>query len=298
MIHPIQSLPEVQRLERLATRSTTPCGPDGSMVWRRWAKDPAEGSGALRSNGPPGSNGPPVVLLHGGSGAWNHWIKNIEVLAQSHTVWAPDLPGCGESALPPGATDADSIFETVAAGIAECAKGTPVDLIGFSFGSMVAGFVAAYHPHLVRRLVLIAPPALGLRAAPLGLKSLGIPMTPEQQEQAIRHNLQRMMLHDPAAVDDLAVALHADNVAHDRLRKRRISRGVIMTRLQTRWRCPVHVICGREDPLAKEELQRLPEVLNQCDLREVLLVDHTGHWVQYEQPALFQEAAARILGQS
>ena len=42
---------------------------------------------------------------------------------------------------------------------------------------MVAGFVAAHHPQLIERLVLIAPPALGLRYSPLGLKSLAVAMT-------------------------------------------------------------------------------------------------------------------------
>lgn len=280
MIPALQSLPEVQRLEGLATRLTTPCGPTGQLVWRRWG------------------NGPPVAFLHGGSGSWTHWIRNIDALSASRTVWIPDLPGCGESDLPPGAIDADGIFETVVAGIAQQSNGTPVDLVGISFGSMVSGFVAAHAPHLIKRLLLVAPPALGLRRAPLGLKSLGAPMTTEQRELAIRHNLQRMMLHDPAAVDDLAVALHAANFSRDRLRKRRISRGLIMTDLQIRWRCPVYVICGREDPLAKVDLQRLPEILKHCDLREVLLVDHAGHWVQYEQPAVFREAVERFLDES
>lgn len=234
-------------------------------------------------------------MLHGGSGSWNHWIRNIDALARSHTVWAPDLPGCGDSALPPGATDADSIFETVAAGIAQCANGTPVDLIGFSFGSMVAGFVAAHHPHLIRRLVLIAPPALGLRYSPLGLKSLAVAMTPEQHEQAVRHNLQRMMLHRPASIDATAVALHTANFARDRLRRRRISRGDVMTRLQLRWQCPVVAICGREDALAREELHRLPEALSHCRLQHLHLIDDAGHWVQYEEPLVVQRAIDAFL---
>lgn len=280
MIHLIDSLPAVQRLEKCAVRSTTPCGPAGHMMWRRWG------------------NGPPLVFLHGGSGSWTHWIKNIEALAASYTLWIPDLPGCGESGLPPGAVDADGIFETVVNGIAQQCNGTPVDLVGFSFGAMVSGFVAAHAPHLIKRLLLVAPPALGLRRASLGLQSLSVPMPPEQREQAIRHNLQRMMLHDPAAVDDLAVALHAANFARDRLRKRRISRGLVMAELQTRWRCPVYVMCGREDPLAKIDLHLLPEALKHCDLRELMLVDHAGHWVQYEQPAVFLKAVEQFLGGS
>lgn len=247
------------------------------MVWRRWG------------------SGPPVALLHGGSGAWTHWVKNIDTLAESHTLWIPDLPGCGESDLPPGATDADSIYETVATGIAQLTDGQPLDLVGFSFGSLISAYIAARHPGLIRRLILVAPPALGLRGAPLGLKSLGLAMTDAQREEAVRFNLQRLMLHLPGSIDDMAVALHAGNFKHDRLRRRRIARTDVMTRLQLSWKCPVWIILGREDPLAKEELQRLPTVLKQCDLRELAIVDDAGHWVQYEKPGIFQQTLVRFL---
>jgi len=52
------------------------------MVWRVWG------------------GGPPLVLLHGGTGSWMHWIRNIEELARDFTVVAPDIPGSGESASP------------------------------------------------------------------------------------------------------------------------------------------------------------------------------------------------------
>ena len=39
----------------------------------------------------------PVVLLHGGFGAWNHWIRNIPLLEKDFNVLAVDLPGCGDS---------------------------------------------------------------------------------------------------------------------------------------------------------------------------------------------------------
>jgi len=70
--------PEISRLDRLATRIETPLA-NGRMVWRTWGA------------------GDPVVLLHGGSGSWTHWIRNIEPLSKHFTVFVPDLPGHGES---------------------------------------------------------------------------------------------------------------------------------------------------------------------------------------------------------
>jgi len=28
----------------------------------------------------------PLVLLHGGSGSWTHWVRNIDALSQQHAV--------------------------------------------------------------------------------------------------------------------------------------------------------------------------------------------------------------------
>jgi copper chaperone CopZ len=50
-------------LEARARRQETPCG-DGALVWREW--------------GPPGGGTErPLVLFHGGSGSWRHWVRNI-----------------------------------------------------------------------------------------------------------------------------------------------------------------------------------------------------------------------------
>ena len=73
----------VDRILADAERRTTPCG-DGEVVWRLFGA------------------GPPLVLIHGGSGSWNHWIRNIPELARHHRLLLPDLPGHSGSAMPPG----------------------------------------------------------------------------------------------------------------------------------------------------------------------------------------------------
>src|SRR5262245_48453811 len=78
----------------------TPCG-DGTMVWRQFG------------------SGPYLALLHGGHGAWSHWIRNVEVLAQHFTVLACDMPGYGDSAMVPEPYTAASIAEIVTRGLQE-----------------------------------------------------------------------------------------------------------------------------------------------------------------------------------
>ena len=278
MILDYRQLPAVQRLEALAGHFETPCGPQGTMAWRRWGQ------------------GPPVVLLHGGSGSWTHWLRNIDALSQEHTLFAADLPGCGESALPPGAGDADTIHEWVAAGIAQCAVGAPVELVAFSFGSLVAGFVAARRPELVKRLHLVGAGGLGLMKRKLDLWPVTDAMPADEREAILRANIGWLMLHDPAAIDATALALHDANLRRDRLKGRRISRTPVMIELQKCWQCPVNAIWGSEDVLIQGEQGLLRGVFSDCDLRELILVPDAGHWVQYERAEAFNAVLAPCLG--
>ena len=275
MLLELAQLPEVQRLEALATRLETPSGPDGSMVWRRWG------------------DGPPLVLLHGGSGSWTHWLRNIDALAQGHTVYAADLPGCGDSALPLGARDADTIHAHVGNGIAQLAGGVPVDLVAFSFGTLVAGFVAATRPELVRHLHLVGCAGLGLTRPALNLRSLATATGVEDDEAIVRANMESLMVLHPETLDATALSLHHANLQRDRLRRRRISRTPVMTGLQKSWQCPVHAIWGRGDILIRHGADRLRESFSGCDLRELTLIDDAGHWVQYERPEVFNEVLLR-----
>src|SRR5437868_9776829 len=45
--------------------------------------------------------GPPVILLHGYAETSRMWKPIMPLLAERFTVIAPDLPGIGDSAIPP-----------------------------------------------------------------------------------------------------------------------------------------------------------------------------------------------------
>ncbi|NIP83365.1 MAG: alpha/beta hydrolase, partial [Actinobacteria bacterium] len=79
--------------------------------------------------------GPTVVLLHGGSGSWTHWIRVVPGLARGRRVLAADLPGLGDSAMPAPGYTAPSLASAVAQGIEALAPGPgPIRVVGFSFG--------------------------------------------------------------------------------------------------------------------------------------------------------------------
>jgi len=79
-------------------------------------------------------------------------------IADDRSVYAPDLPGCGESDAAPSMNLKDG-----AAAVADLAKDLrlrQIDLLGFGFGAGVALELAVARPELVRRLVLIAAPPI------------------------------------------------------------------------------------------------------------------------------------------
>lgn len=264
-----------------ATRHTTPCG-NGDVVWHRWG--PAAGA--------------PVVLLHGGSGSWTHWLRNIAPLAAAgHAVWVPDMPGFGDSAAPPDGEDADVLPGWLESGLQLLLGDAPVALVGFSFGALVAGLWAQARPARVARLVLVGSPALSAeRLPPLDLRRWDA-LPPGAGRLAIhRHNLRQLMLAHDVSATPLAVALHAANVERDRLRQRRMMLGDAVARLLPLLACPVHGIWGARDVLYATRLRLIGQVLATAPgYRGLVLVPEAGHWVAFEAAGAFNAALAALL---
>ena len=108
-------------------------------------------------------SGPRVaVLLHGLGGSRIAWRPQLQALSADHRVVAWDGPGYGES--DPVADESFAGYaERAAALIREVSPDAPVDLVGTSFGGMIAQYTAHAHPELVRSLVLLCTsPKFGL----------------------------------------------------------------------------------------------------------------------------------------
>jgi len=236
--------PEVQRLAAQAVRRTTPCGA-GDLVWHVWGQSR------------PGVR--PLVLLHGGSGSWTHWVRNLDaLLAAGHQVWVPDLPGFGDSAEPPTGGDADALVAPLHAGLHALLGDTPCDLVGFSFGGLTAGLLLAAHPELAVRLVLVGAPAMGVvPRRPFELKAWRHLSDLDEQLDIHRYNLGALMLHDPQRIDGLALQIHVANVVRDRMPRRRLAYTDILARSLLQVACPVHAIYGEHDALFQSWIHQL-----------------------------------------
>ena len=136
-----------------------------------------------------------AVLLHGLGGSRIAWGPNLLPLAEHRRVVAWDLPGYGGSQRVVEPTF-DAYADRAAALIIEVSPNAPIDLVGMSFGGMIAQYTAHKYPELIRSLTLVCTsPAFGLdgtnpvewkQARLSGLETFG---TPGAAAQTILTNL-------------------------------------------------------------------------------------------------------------
>jgi len=112
-----------------------------------------------------GGSGMPVVFLHGAGGllADNPFLDR---LAARYHVFAPELPGYGEST---GEELLEDMLDFTLHGwdvVAALGLGRP-HLVGHSMGGMIAAEMAAVAPHDLDRLVLVAAAGLWIEEHPI-----------------------------------------------------------------------------------------------------------------------------------
>lgn len=271
---------EVRRWDAMADRFATPCG-DGEMIWRSWG------------------NGRPLLLLHGGAGSWRHWIRNLEALRSVRRILAPDLPGLGESATPPQPWSLDEIAGIVAQGLeAVVGPGQACDVLGFSFGSLVAGAVASQLKARIGALILVGASGLGLARGDVVLEKVRNRQG-EAREAAHRANLARLMIADPLCIDAQAIAIQAWNSDHARLRSVGLSTSTVLLDRLPAVSARVCALWGMCDAVAIDTLdQRVRALRSVQPNAEIHLIPHAGHWLPYEAAeqlnAITREFLARL----
>lgn len=264
-------------LDAQATKHETPCGA-GRMVWRVWN---------------PGG-GAPVMLLHGGSGTWRHWVKQIPWLAEQRMVIAPDLPGLGDSDDPPAPQDPATIAGVVVEGLRGIVPDTAtLDLVGFSFGALISGHVARLLAPKLRSVTICGAGALGTPRSPTNLLKVRNKQGAEKVA-AHRHNLDVLMFADGGRIDALALEIQEINSQAARLRSMHFApSGNLKDALAAAVGVPLNAIWGERDAVAWPNLHLRIDSLRDArpDARVVVLPD-AGHWVAYEAATAFDALLA------
>jgi pimeloyl-ACP methyl ester carboxylesterase len=98
-----------------------------------------------------------LFCLHPDQSSSRMFARFLPEIADVRSVYAPDLPGFGESDPSPTPSPADAAGAM--SDLANDLRLRQIDLLGAHSGAMVALDLAAARPELVRRLVLVGIPA-------------------------------------------------------------------------------------------------------------------------------------------
>jgi pimeloyl-ACP methyl ester carboxylesterase/ketosteroid isomerase-like protein len=240
-------------------------------------------------------HGKPVVFLHGLFLDRSFWAQHLAILAAHKRCIAFDMPGHGVSSWGDG-MDLDAIADDIALWLVENGS-TPATLVGHSQGGMIAIRLAARHPELVERMVLVNTSARAefidrlpewerrrdaLLDGPQRRQEVfnevqGFKTTAQWREQHSldsARELELMMLHDPKL---LSLALSAAIFERGDIRE-----------LLPRIGCPVKVISGALDLATPSYLAE--EIVRLVQHGEILIIDSAAHQVPIEAPERFIEA--------
>ena len=228
----------------------------------------------------------PLVLVNGIGAPLEMWAPFVEQIS-ARDVIVFDLPGSGRSSTPTFPVTMAWFADTIAAFLDGLGL-TRVDLLGFSFGGVVAQEFTFRYPKRVRRLVLTSttpgfpvvpgnPVALAVAATPLRYldRALGEAMIPAlaggqtlRDLKLMESELWRRQL-EPPSMWGYTVQLIAISMWSGHLRLPSV-------------RCPVLVVHGGEDPLCPEFNARwMANLLPDC---EYLMFPEAGHLVLIDEP--------------
>ena len=176
-------------------------------------------------------SGPPLLLVHGiGAGCSSfEWRHVIEPLAETHTVYALDLPGFGKSDKPALIYTAALYLDWLDRFCRDVLKvgdgRAEADVIATSLSAALIIGLSQRDPQLFRRLVLVSPTGFeALASAPtpaaeVAFAALKTPVLGTTIYNAIagkasmREYLIRRIYHDPSCVTD-AVVTQFHTAAH------------------------------------------------------------------------------------
>ncbi|MFK4296613.1 4,5:9,10-diseco-3-hydroxy-5,9,17-trioxoandrosta-1(10),2-diene-4-oate hydrolase [Arthrobacter sp. GAS37] len=257
--------------------------------------------------------GTSVVLLHGGgagaTGASNY-SRNIDALAGRFHVIVPDMPGYGQSSKQLDHRDPFGDLAFAMRGLLDELGIAKAHFIGNSYGGAAALRLAMERPDKVDRLILMGPGGVGTtrRLPTKGLSSLlsyygGEGPTREKLETFVRDYLVYDGASVPAEMIELRyrASIQPEVVANPPLR-RPSGRTSLRTMLRmdftrdnrlAKVKAPTLVVWGKDDKVNRPSGGRaLSGIMPNCNL---YLVANTGHWVQWERPALFNSLAIDFL---
>jgi 3-oxoadipate enol-lactonase len=243
--------------------------------------------------------GDPILLVHGFPLDHTMWSAQIDVLAESHRVIAPDLRGFGQSGVTDGVVTMQQFAEDLVALLDALKITEPITLCGLSIGGYIAFQFWHEYADRLHRLILCdtraaadspekaagrweaADRVLREGAAPLVDAMIPRLLAEDHSQQNSRcvDSLRRVMLHtDPRGIAAAA---------------RGMAQRTDMTPILGKIQCPTLVMVGAEDTISPvEEMRSMAEAIPDAQFVEIA---GAAHLSPMEKPTKANAAIRKFL---
>lgn len=251
-------------------------------------------------------DGPPIVFLHGLGASSITWRENISPLAEHFTVYAPDIPGHGDS-VKLGVDYTTDAGVSLVLGFLDAVGAPAAALAGSSMGGLIALLTALRHPERVSHLVLINTAGFGREIAGY-LRVMSLPLLGELLEGPTHRSAKAMMRlvfgSRKAYPEDLfqeLVRTRALPGGRDAV-LRSLRQGVDLFGMKRRYRLlhrlrelrmPLMIVWGALDPVfPPKHAHAAAEAAPQA---RFLFFPDAGHWPHMEEAERFNAEVAAFL---
>lgn len=236
-------------------------------------------------------NETPIVCVNGAQQSMAAWGSLIKAFRSEFTVATFDLPGQGRSRIVGGsaAIGLDEQVDVLVAVARAIAGDRPVDVMGASWGSVIAAAYAAYTPSAVRRLVLAS---LALRPNPVMAQAMAEGMTALREGKkelcsdiivnSIGAQLpdimrKRIKAQFCALPDSQANSFYEHLVGCQTGDMREL---IAFKRIDA----DTLIVNGRYDPIVDlQEVQMVARLIPRCNHE---IIEHAGHFLHFEDPTI------------
>jgi pimeloyl-ACP methyl ester carboxylesterase len=250
--------------------------------------------------------GRPVVFVHGGVSDHRAWEAQREIVARHYRFIAIDQRYFGAA---PWSDDGSQFSQ--ATHIADLARFVrslnvgPVDVVGHSYGAVIALGLAGQHPELVRSLFINEPPLSSILTDPTdqrlaseerkGLATASAAASTGNTSEATRLFVD-WINGQPGTFDALPAALKAMHLDNARTMPRQLNpppSAPITCAELTELRVPVTITKGE---LTRPYFQVIAEAAHRCVTGSHLItIASAQHRAPIQAPALFNEALLSFL---
>ncbi len=208
---------------------------------------------------------PVVILVHGLVISSRYMIPTAELLAPDYLVYAPDLPGYGESDKPERVLELPELADILCRWMDSLGIERTI-MLGNSFGCQIIVEFAVRHPDRIERAVLQGP-------------------TFDRQTRSIPEQLWRYITNPQLEQPSLALVMAYDYWLAGFWRILRTIQIMLEDRIEEKLphvRVPTLVVRGQEDPIVSQ--QWAEEVAALLPAGQLAVVPGAGHAMNYSTP--------------